>query len=158
LLGGFSLDTDVSTFLSDTPTLVGLFAKSLGAIYTLVNKERGTPMREPLQIQDIAGLSLTITGTLIEQYVKRGYADPTMYKALRACAELTEHFLERVTREGSDSELIEGVSELLNSLRLTAMECGEVVNRIIDEHDLPIDKDSWSKPHADCDHEHESDN
>lgn len=108
-------------------------------------------MREPLQIQDIAGLSLTITGTLIEQYVKKGYADPAMYKALRACAELTEHFLERVTREGSDSELIEGVSELLTSLQITAMECGEVVNRIIEEHDLPVGSD-WSEPCSHHDH------
>lgn len=108
-------------------------------------------MREPLQIQDIAGLSLTITGTLIEQYVKKGYADPAMYKALRACAELTEHFLERVIREGSDSELIEGVSELLTSLKITAMECGEVVNRIIEEHDLPVGSD-WSEPCSHHDH------
>lgn len=112
-------------------------------------------MREPLELQDIAGLSLTITGTLIEQYVKEGYADPTMYKALRASAELAQHFLARVKQDSGDTELIEGVAELLTGLQLTAMECGEVVNRIIDEHDLPIDKDSWSKPHADCDHEHE---
>ena len=111
-------------------------------------------MGEPLEIQDIAGLSLTITGTLIEQYVKSGYADPTMYRALRACAELTEHFLERVKREGSDSELIEGVSELLTSLQITAMECGEVVNRIIEEHDLPVGSD-WSEPCNHHDHEGE---
>lgn len=112
-------------------------------------------MREPLQIQDIAGLSLTITGTLIEQYVKEGYADPTMYKALRASAELAQHFLARVKQDSEDTELIEGVAELLTGLQLTAMECGEVVNRIIDEHELPVDKDSWSKPHFDCDHEEE---
>ena len=111
-------------------------------------------MREPLQIQDIAGLSLTITGTLIERYVKEGYADPTMYKALKASAELAEHFLERVKRDESDIELVEGVSELLTSLRLTAMECGEVVNRIIEEHDLPVGSD-WSEPCSHHDHEGE---
>jgi hypothetical protein len=111
-------------------------------------------MNQPLELEDIAGLSLTITGTLIESYIKEGYADPTMYRALRASAELAEHFVERAKANGASDELIEGITELLTSLRITAMECGEVVNNIIDEHGLPVDKETWSKPHHNCDHDH----
>jgi hypothetical protein len=31
------------------------------------------------------------------------------------------------------------------NLQLTAMECGEVVNRIIEEHGLPVSKDDWTR-------------
>jgi|LakMenEpi03Aug12_release.lakeMendotaPanAssembly.Ray.scaffolds.fasta_scaffold488227_3 hypothetical protein len=112
-------------------------------------------MNQPLELEDIVGISLSITGTLVESYIKNGYADPLMYRALRASAELATHFAERVKMSGDNAELLEGVTQLIADLQLTAMECGEVVNRIIDEHDLPVDKNSWSSPS--CDHEHGED-
>lgn len=109
-------------------------------------------MTQPLELEDITGLSLTIIGTLVESYVKDGYADPMMYRALKAGSELAGQFMARLLENGvTDTELLEGVSELITNLEVTAMECGEVVNRIIDEHGLPISKDEWSEPH-DCDH------
>jgi hypothetical protein len=115
------------------------------------NTNRKGKMNEPLELEDIAGMSLSITGTLVESYIKNGYADPLMYKALRASAELATHFAERVRINGGDTELLEGVTQLIADLRLTAMECGEVVNSIIDEHGLPVDKNSWSQVTTDCD-------
>lgn len=114
-------------------------------------------MNQPLQLEDIAGLSLTITGTLIEQYIKNGYADPTMYRALRASAELAEQFKARLEYDGvTNDELLEGVTQLATDLQVTALECGEVVNNIIEEHGLPISKDEWSEP-IHCDHDHDGD-
>jgi hypothetical protein len=111
-------------------------------------------MSQPLELEDITGLSLTLIGTLVESYVKDGYADPLMYKALRAGSELAQQFMARLLENGVDNtELLEGVSELITNLQVTAMECGEVVNRIIEDNGLPISKDEWSEPH-DCDHDH----
>lgn len=111
-------------------------------------------MSQPLELEDITGLSLTLIGTLVESYIKDGYADPLMYKALRAGSELAQQFMARLLENGVDNtELLEGVSELITNLQVTAMECGEVVNRIIEDNGLPISKDEWSEPH-DCDHDH----
>jgi hypothetical protein len=105
-------------------------------------------MREPVALDPVgvAGLSLTMIGVLVEQYVREGYADPTMYRALKGAGELAEHLREWVMSEAPDeTELLDGVTDLLMNLELTAMECGEVVNRIIDEHGLPVDKKSWTR-------------
>ena len=109
-------------------------------------------MSQPLELEDITGLSLTLIGTLLESYVKDGYADPLMYKALRASSELAQQFMARLLEDGVDNtELLDGVSELITNLQVTAIECGEVVNRIIEDNGLPISKDEWSQP---CDHDH----
>lgn len=111
-------------------------------------------MREPLQLEDITGLTMTIVGTLIESYVKEGYADPTMFRALKATEQLAEHFKARLEIDGEDNtELIENVGELITSLKLTAMECGEVVERIIEENGWQEEGKGWSDPHANCDHD-----
>jgi hypothetical protein len=113
-------------------------------------------MTEPLQLEDITGLTLTTLGVLIEQYVKSGYSDPTMYRALRAGAELAEQFKARLEYDGvSNTELLDGVSQLIVDLQVTAMECGEVVNRIIEEHGLPVSKDDWTLTDGENDGEHE---
>ena len=103
-------------------------------------------VNEPLEITDIAGLSLTITGTLVESYIKEGYADPTMWRALDASADLARHFKARLEQDGvTDGELYQGVCQLITDLQVTAIECGEVVNHIIEEHGLPVDKESWDE-------------
>ena len=114
-------------------------------------------MIQPLELEDILGLSLTITGTLVESYVKEGYADPTMWRALDASADLARHFKARLEQDGiTDGELYDGVCQLITDLQVTAIECGEVVNRIIEEHGLPVDKASWNEI-TDCDHDHSTD-
>lgn len=103
-------------------------------------------MNQPLELEDITGLSLTLIGALIETYVKDGYADPTMFQALTASAKLAEQFRQRLVYDGHrDGEEIAQVTDLLTNLQLTAMECGEVVNRIIDDHGLPLSKDTWKE-------------
>lgn len=102
-------------------------------------------MNEPLELEDIAGLGLTIVGVLIESYVKEGYADPTMYRALKASAELAEQLRDRAVANGLPSDYLEGVSDLITNIELTAIECGEVVNSIIEENNFPIDKRDWSE-------------
>lgn len=108
-------------------------------------------METPLALEDITGLALTTLGVLVESYVKEGYADPTMYRALKASTALAEQFRARLEYDGeSNTELLDGVTQLLVDLEVTAMECGEVVNRIIEEHGLPVDKNTWER--TDCDH------
>ena len=100
----------------------------------------------PLEIEDIAGLSLSITGTLVESFVKNGFADPTMYKALRASAELAEHFRARAIADGKSEELVKACGELMDSLMVTAMECGEVVEKIIEENGWQERMHGWDSP------------
>jgi hypothetical protein len=103
-------------------------------------------MDTPLALEDITGLTLTTLGALVEQYVKEGYADPTMYRALEVSARLAEQFKARLEYDGvGDTDLLEKVTDLMVNLQLTAMECGEVVNRIIEEHGLPVSKDDWTR-------------
>lgn len=109
-----------------------------------------------MALEDITGLSLTLTGVLLEKYVDAGYADPTMYRALRATAELAERFRETMEANEAPLEVLDEISSLITNLQLTAMEAGELVNKLIDENNLPIDKSSWHLPNHDCsDHEHE---
>lgn len=104
-------------------------------------------MNKPLELEDITGLTLTVVGVLIEQYIHKGYADPTMYRALQASTELAEHFRARLEYDGTHGEeLIDGVSELITSLKLTAMECGEVVERLIEENGWQAQSKNWSAP------------
>lgn len=112
-------------------------------------------MREPLELEHITGLALTTIGVLIENYVNEGYADPTMYKALRASTELAEHFKARMEVDGASEEFVSGIGDLITNLKLTAMECGEVVERIIEKNGWQEQGKGWSDPHANCDHDHE---
>jgi hypothetical protein len=112
-------------------------------------------MNQPLELEDITGLTLTVVGVLIESYVRDGYADPTMYRALKATEQLAEQFKARLEYEGTDNtDLMNGVDELITNLKLTAMECGEVVERIIEQNGWQEEGKNWSDPHANCDHDH----
>jgi len=107
-------------------------------------------METPLALEDITGLTLTTIGALVEQYVKEGYADPTMYRALEVSARLAEQFKARLEYDGvGDTELLEQVADLMVNLQVTAIECGEVINHIIEEHGLPVSKDDWTRTDSD---------
>jgi hypothetical protein len=111
-------------------------------------------MTEPLELENITGLSLTIIGVLIESYVKEGYADPTMYRALKATEELAEQFVARAKYDEAPDDFITATNELLTNIKLTAIECGEVVERIIEANGWQEQGKNWSDPHHDCDHDH----
>jgi hypothetical protein len=120
-----------------------------------VRTKKGAIMNKPLELEDITGLTLTVVGVLIEKYVQRGYADPTMYRALQASTELAEHFKARLEYDGTHGEeLLNGVSELITSLKLTAIECGEVVERIIEDNGWQAEAENWSDPNHNCETDH----
>ena len=102
-------------------------------------------MTEPLAIEDIAGLSISMMGVLVRDYVHQGYADPTMYQAVRASIQLAQQYKARVELDGADPEVVSDIEDMIVLLETTAMETGEMVNKIIEEHGFPIDKTEWSE-------------
>lgn len=96
------------------------------------------------RVIEVAGMSLTQTGVLIEQYHKEGYSDPMLYRALDSTASLAEDF-----RRAIDGLPIDGLEEEVNSLianlKVTAIESGELIRSLIENNGLPIDKDTWEE-------------
>lgn len=111
-------------------------------------------MNTPLELEQITAMSLSITGVLVENYLQEGYSDPTMYRALRAACELAEQYKARLELNGSPEIVLEAVEQLLDNLKVTAMECGEVVQKIIDDKGWQEDVKGWDTPHNhdNCDH------
>jgi hypothetical protein len=94
---------------------------------------------DDLQIEDVAGASLTIIGVLIESYIKDGYCDPMMFRALKSAEALAHRFKEIAIETGDPNGLLLELDELLVNLQVTAMEAGQVVEDIINENNLPVD-------------------
>jgi hypothetical protein len=111
-------------------------------------------MNTPLELEEITALSLSITGVLVENYLKESYADPTMYRALRVACGLAEQYKERLALNGSPEQMIQEVEELVNNLKVTAMECGEIVQKIIEDNGWETEATGWDRPHNhdNCDH------
>lgn len=103
-------------------------------------------MEEPLALEDITGLTLTMAGVLIEQYVQEGYSDPTMYRFLKAAGELADQFKARAEVDGAPEQFIQGIAELSDNIKLTAMQSGEIVQRIIDENGWQDETQNWDRP------------
>jgi len=102
-------------------------------------------MNEPLALEDIAGLSLTMMGVLVENYIKEGYADPTMFRALNTSAEIAEQYKARVEYDGAPQELINAIAELIDNLKVTAIEAGELCDKIIKDQGWEQEfKDGWA--------------
>lgn len=96
------------------------------------------------RIIEVAGMSLTQTGVLIEQYHKTGYSDPMLYRALESTASLAEDFRRAIDGLPIDG-LEEEVDKLINDLSVTAIESGELIRTVIEDNGLPIDKDTWER-------------
>jgi hypothetical protein len=90
------------------------------------------------EVEDVAGATLSLLGRLIESYIRDGYCDPTMFRALEA-SEVLAHRLGELATENGKHDVFEGVQELLVNIRLTAMEAGEVIGSLIEENGFPID-------------------
>ena len=123
-------------------------------------------MDERMNVLDIAGASITLLGVLVEKYLKDGYCDPMMMNALQGATELASQFKREVVENyeaHQDQDLVDGVNELLTSLQVTIIEAGEVMNRIIEEHNLPVKKNTYEvdtdhpnynpDDHTDCNHD-----
>lgn len=84
---------------------------------------------EELDTEDLALMTLGVLGGLLEAYVSEGYSDPMMYKALDFGARISHKL---------------GAEEMAERFRFNQIQAGELVNQIIDENNLPVDKETWS--------------
>ncbi len=82
-----------------------------------------------LDAEDLAAMALGVLGGLLEAYVSEEYADPMMYKALGFGAKIAHKL---------------GAEEMAQRFQFIQIQAGELVNQIIDEQNLPIDKNNWS--------------
>lgn len=94
------------------------------------------------EIQDVAGATLTLVGVLVENYIGDNYCDPILYKALQASRLLAGRLAELASEQG-DTGTEEQARELITSFDLTIIEAGEVMNEIIERHDLPVKKNTF---------------
>ena len=94
------------------------------------------------EIQDVAGATLTLVGALVERYIGDDYCDPLMYKALQASRLLATRLAELADEQG-DTDTAEQARELVTSFEVTLIEAGEVMNEIIERHDLPVLKNTF---------------
>ena len=93
---------------------------------------------QDLEIEDVAGASLNLIGVLIENYIRDGYRDPTRFRTLEVAQDLAHRFKEIAMEQDRNGLVIE-VDKLLVGLQVTAMEAGQVIEDMINEHGLPID-------------------
>lgn len=94
------------------------------------------------EIQDVAGATLTLIGVVVERYIKDDYCDPILYKALQASRVLATRLAELAEEQG-DTSTEEQARDLITSFDLTIIEAGEMMNKIIEEHDLPVLKNTF---------------
>ena len=94
------------------------------------------------RMEDIAGATLTLVGVLTEGYLENGYCDPRLYKALQASKILATRLAE-LAHEYEDKHTEEQALELITNFDLTIIEAGEMMNQIIEEHDLPVVKNTF---------------
>jgi hypothetical protein len=93
-------------------------------------------------MEDIAGATLTLVGVLVERYLDNGYCDPGLYKALQA-SKLLAGRLAELAHEHEDTHTEEQARELITNFDLTIIEAGEMMNEIIEAHDLPVLKNTF---------------
>lgn len=94
------------------------------------------------RMEDIAGATLTLVGVLVERYLDNGYCDPGLYKALQA-SKLLAGRLAELAHEYEDTHTEEQARELITNFDLTIIEAGEMMNEIIEAHDLPVLKNTF---------------
>jgi hypothetical protein len=82
-----------------------------------------------LDDREVAIASLCVIGGLVEAYCQSEYADPLLYSASEVA--------EKLARKLGEIAL----AERLATVKIYA---GETVNKMIDEHEMPISKESWS--------------
>lgn len=101
-----------------------------------------------LEIEDVAGASLTLLGSVVESYIKEGYCDPLLYRALQGAEELTRRFKD-IAIENDQNGLAIQLDELLVNIQVTAIEAGQVIEDIINEHGLAVDPRTFERTDKD---------
>lgn len=106
------------------------------------NHEDNDELLNEFAIQDVAGATLLLLGTLTENYIKEGYCDPMMFRALNTAKKLAGR-LATLAIDHQDFHTAKQASNLVTSFQLTIMEAGETINRIIEENNLPVTKNTF---------------
>lgn len=95
--------------------------------------------KQDLDLTEIAGYAIQLVGQMGELYLKAGHADPVLYNALKMAGDLADQYKRCAEEDEAPEAVLEGISDLANEIYLTAMEAGEIVRRVIEENDLPIE-------------------
>ena len=93
-------------------------------------------------LPDITGASLLLLNVLVEKYLEDEYCDPTMYRALHTARKLAVRF-SALAEEHSDEDTKAGVQDIIERIDFLIIRAGEVINTIIEEHDLPVMKNTF---------------
>lgn len=88
-----------------------------------------------METKEVAEAAIHILGSLINSYVEEGYCDPTLYGAIDLAGGLTV----RLQEVEPDLDL----TQMLFELKALQIEAGEVMNQIIEEHNLPVEKNTF---------------
>lgn len=88
-----------------------------------------------METKEVAEVAIYVLGSLISSYVEEGYCDPTLYKAIDFAGSLAV----RLQEVEPDIDL----TEMLFELKALQIEAGEVMNQIIEEHNLPVEKNTF---------------
>lgn len=94
---------------------------------------------ERLEVAEIAGLALQVVLLMGKAYKAANQADPVLYGGLKAIGELADQYRERAEEAGVDEIQLDQITEVANSIHLTAMSVGEQVRKVIEENGLPIE-------------------
>lgn len=94
-------------------------------------------------VPDISAVMLLLVNTLVESYIKDQYCDPMLYKALITTRDLAVRFSELTEEYSEDEELKVGAREIVEKIELTLIEAGETINKIIEDNDLPVMKNTF---------------
>lgn len=79
--------------------------------------------------KELALLTLSIIGGLVEGFVEVGYCDPALYKAVKLA--------ERIT-------IKMGIPEATEKFTFLKIQAGEVVEAIIEKEGMDIKREDWS--------------
>lgn len=96
-------------------------------------------LKDDLDLTEIAGVAIQLVGQIGSLYLKAGHADPVIYNALKIAGNLADQYRRCAEEDKAPDSVVETIGELANEIYLTAMETGEIVRRIIEENDLPIE-------------------
>lgn len=95
------------------------------------------------ELPDIAGASLLLINVLVEKYLEDEYCDPTMYRALHTARKLAVRFSALAEEYADEDETKAGAREIIERIDFMIIRAGEVINTIIEEHDLPVMKNTF---------------
>lgn len=95
--------------------------------------------KQDLDLTELAGMAIQLVGQMGALYLKAGHADPVIYNALKMAGDLADQYKRIAEEDEAPQEVVETIGELANQIYLNAMEAGEIVRKVIEDNDLPIE-------------------